>query len=91
MVSKLKSEIMTEIDRRTVLDRDRSDMGYETVAALNAGLLNKVRFTCGNNDSINGQPHQITRRLLRIGTIAKLGDEDLLDNVLIDEMFGQNS
>jgi hypothetical protein len=82
---------MPETDRRMILDRDRRNMGSNVVVALNSDFLNKIQFSCDENDLINGQTLQLTRRLLRIGMIAKLGDEDLLYDIFIDEIFGRSS
>jgi hypothetical protein len=80
-----------ELHHALILDRDIRTTDHEVVAGWSSEALKKYGLTGNALDSRNGQPHQQTRRFLRTGLIARLGDEDLLDEVLIDEMFGQNS
>ena len=62
-------------------------MGCNVIAEWSSEALNKYGLTVNDEDLENGQPHQQTRRFLRDGLIARLGDEDLLDELLIDERF----
>ena len=76
-----------EIHHRLILDRDARIAGCKDIAGWALEALERYGFTANQEDSKNGQPHQQTRRFLRDGLVARIGDEDLMDEVLIDERF----
>jgi hypothetical protein len=78
-----------EKNYKMILDRDIRTMGHEVIIELSTDMLNEYQFACSNADLRNGQPHQLARRLLRENMIAKLEDEELLDEILIGEISSQ--
>lgn len=77
-----------ELHHALILDRDIRTTNYEVIADWSSEAIKKYGLTVNEEDLLNGQPHQQTRRFIRDGLIARLGDEDLLDEILIDERFG---
>ena len=83
-----KNYMTLELHHALILERDIRTTHYKVIADWSSEALKKYGFTTNEEDKRNGQPHQQTRRFLRDGLIARLGDEDLLEEVLIDERFG---
>ncbi len=77
-----------ELHHQLILERDRSVIDHKVISSWSSNGLKNYGLDCSDEDLINGQPHQRTRRFLRDSLIAKLGDEDLLDETLIDDFFG---
>lgn len=77
-----------ELHHALILDRDIRTTNHKVIANWSSEAIKEYGFTGNEEDSLNGQPHQQTRRFLRDNLIARLGDENLLDEILIDEMFG---
>lgn len=70
-----------------MLDRDRRNFCSKDVADAASAMISKEGFTPSRLDLRNGQPHQLLRRQMRIRIISELGNEDFLDEVLVDELF----
>lgn len=80
-----------ELHHTLILERNIIITDHKVILDWSSEAIYKYGFTGNEEDLRNGQPHQQTRRFIRDGLIARIGDEDLLDEVLIDEKFGQNS
>lgn len=63
-------------------ENDITTIDCTDIAALAIKIIRKIGFTDNRDSELTGQPHQQLRNALRIKVIAELGDEELLDQII---------